>query len=447
MSKTALKILFILPEYYPHSGGGISTYYIHLLKSLAPVCEKIKVIVGSGYTQENNSFNIDNVEVDYLKPVIYKKYLSKFNSYEILPGFQKNIAAAWAMWEQSNEGQGYDIIECTDFGLGFIPWLTHHTKPVITRLHGSYGQVELNELGANTEFIGNFYRLTELSLLSKSDALITHSLNNKTFWQELLPGKKIELLNPIYLQEREKNLPYEEKQKFGMVSGRIQQWKGPDVLCEAFNYLKNTSISIRWYGRDTNYDSTASKSTILKNLYPKLWGETISLHPPLPHVELLEIQKKALFGIVPSTWDMFNFTCLEYLSNGTPLICSSNAGAAYLITHGVNGFVYANNSPKELALCIEKMIALSATQYKQMVMEGYHLIDQFLSPEIVIPQNLAIFSATIERHHKTSSNRYLKTVFSPSQKGSSINEILDDLPMKLVFNYLLKRIKKYMSKR
>ena len=49
------------------------------------------------------------------------------------------------MYEQAGEGQDFDVIECADFGLGFIPWVINRHKPVITRFHGSSGQIHLHE--------------------------------------------------------------------------------------------------------------------------------------------------------------------------------------------------------------------------------------------------------------------------------------------------------------
>ena len=59
--------MFILPEYYPHSGAGISTYYQHYIKAIKPYCNRIKVLVGSGYLQGGNSLSVDGVEIEFLE--------------------------------------------------------------------------------------------------------------------------------------------------------------------------------------------------------------------------------------------------------------------------------------------------------------------------------------------------------------------------------------------
>ncbi|RRN77723.1 hypothetical protein EIM50_18155, partial [Pseudoxanthomonas sp. SGD-10] len=192
-----MKLLFILPEYYPHSGGGISTYYQELVPSLLPFCSKIKIIVGSGYSQGGKKIDLGGIDVDYLKPELFQKYISKFSKYRIFPELLNNIAAAWAMWEQVKDDD-FDAIECTDFGLAFIPWLIHHKKPVKIQLHGSTGQIGFFDPKISEELQTDFYRKIELLFFELADQLQTHSLANKSFWEQQLHNKTINYILPIY---------------------------------------------------------------------------------------------------------------------------------------------------------------------------------------------------------------------------------------------------------
>jgi len=138
--------------------------------------------------KDNNDHIIDNIEVEYLRVDLYHKYLNKFSKFDLLPEFKKNIAAAWAMFDQANAGEGFDIIECTDYGLGFMPWVINHKKPVITRLHGSTGQIHLHETKIPDSLLIDLIRQTELLLLPVCDRLITHSNANQKFWRRWISG-------------------------------------------------------------------------------------------------------------------------------------------------------------------------------------------------------------------------------------------------------------------
>lgn len=438
-----MKILFILPEYYPHSGGGISTYYIHYIKKIAHFCEHVKVIMGSGYFQGHSSFETDNISTEDLNPELFSKYLNQFQHLKLAIAYQRNLAAAWAMWDQSNRGEGYDIIECADFGLGYIPWLTIHNKPVFTRLHGSYGQIELHQPELNDKLNGDLNRQTELLMLSLSDQLVTHSKQNCEFWKELLPNNAVNYILPIY--EEAIQLNTSDKENFGIVCARIQQWKGPEKLCEAVKLIPNLDISIHWYGRDTAYSSKISKSTDLKNKYPSIWGRKILPQNALNNEEIKLKQATAKFAVIPSTWDMFNFTLLEYLSIGTPVICSDGAGCSSLINHGINGFKYSANNPKELANCIETIVNLNVSAYENLVTEGYKTMKTTLNSEILIKKNFDLYQQTLLNFSPKPTNIYLDQLYKPVSNNSSLPPILDTLSLKYLFNHMINRLKKKIT--
>jgi len=434
-----LKILFILPEYYPHSGGGISTYYLHYIKALYPLCSEIHVIVGSGYTYSDETYIHDDVHIEFLKPEIFKANLKKFSAFDLFPEYQHNIAAAWAMWEQMNEGTDYDLIECTDFGLGYVPWLINHNKPVVTRLHGSYGQIELEQKELKDKLSGDINRLTELNLLTKSDVLITYSKSNQQYWQSIVDND-IELIYPVYELNKE-SLDYTtKKENFAIVCGRVQEWKGPDVLCKAVKELKDDSPEIRWYGNDTVYREGLSKSEQLLNDFPKIWKNKIVPYSAVNNSKILKLQQSAKFAIVPSTWDMFNFTCLEYMGAGVPVICSDGAGASELIENLVNGYKYSRCDSLALANCIKDLTQCTDKKYRELTNAAFETIKISLSSKNIIPKNLVIYETLLSSFEPKEYNKYFATIYSPRQTEYKVEHLLNKQPLKPLLKYVLKRM-------
>jgi len=434
-----LNILFILPEFYPHSGAGISTYYLHYLNAVKNSTNNIKVIVGSGYIQANENYNYNGITVEYLKPRIYDLYFQKFQKYELFPEYRSNIASAWAMWEQSNEGAGFDIIECTDFGLGFIPWLINHTKPVITRLHGSAGQIDLHEPKLKQGLEGDLNRYTESILLNFSDRIITHSQSNLNYWQQILPNKKIYFLKPVFIADE--NMPSNiNKENYGIVCGRIQEWKGPDVLCEALSQLEDDVI-IKWCGRDTKFDNKNSKSSDLRKNYPNIWGRKIIELGSIENSRIAEFQKNASYAIIPSIWDVYNFTGLEYMNFGTILICSDGAGISELIVNGFNGYKFAKNNTHELANCIKMVLSLDKQTVNAIIENAYQTLKAELCADKLIGLNLLHYNGVMDSFSSQQSNNYTKAIYEPSDDIVSIDIILNKQPLKKLLHYLLKRIK------
>jgi glycosyltransferase involved in cell wall biosynthesis len=434
-----LKILFILPEYLPHSGGGISTYYQHYIQAIKPHCEKISVIVGSGYVQAYDRFDHDGITVEYLKPDLFLQYSTMFSKYDLLPEFKNNIAAAWAMWQQARQGDGFDIIECVDFGLSYIPWVIQHNKPVVTRLHGSSGQIALHEHPINSGLMAEIYRQTELALLPLSDSLITYSQANQTFWNLMLTPKSVHHFRPIYTISSS-TVPYQNRENFGLVTARAQQWKGPAQLSAALQLMENPPL-IKWIGRDMPFNDELSTGTYLKTKYPAIWGKKILPQLPLPNEEIKSIQQKAKFGIVPSTWDMFNFSCLEFLAAGTPVICAEEAGVSELIEHGKNGFKYPADDIKALAQCIKTITELGEKSYQQMATSGLETINTLLSSTVLNPAYLDHYRSLINNFKPTLSNVFLKESYSPSAHKYPIAPVLDKQPLKKLLIYIYNRLK------
>ena len=444
--KQILNILFILPEYYPHSGGGISTYYQHYIPALKSSAGKIKVIVGSGYVQSEDTYNMDGVEIEYLKPSIHSKYLSAFSRFDLLPEFRNNLAAAWAMYEQADYGKGFDIIECTDFALGFIPWVVERKKPVVTRLHGSSGQITFKENDLQNTLQNDFVRQTELLLLPQCDTLISHSSANKHWWESLI-SKEIAHIFPVYSIAASSPIPFSERDDHGIVTARIQVWKGPIQLCQAVSEIQGKIKPIKWYGRDTSYSEFGSMSEYLQHTFPSVWNKTVIPQNAVKNDEARELQSRALFGVICSTWDMFNFTCLEFMAAGTPVVCSDGAGVSELIRDGINGFKYEAQNTNELAECLKKASAMSKDKFDELSGAGIATIRQELSSEKLIPQNLQQYETASDSFRPTIANDFIRHMYSPSDHHTGISSTLDGQTVKNLAKYLVKRIRSKRSKR
>lgn len=444
-----MKILFILPEYYPHSGGGISTYYINYIKALRPSCDRIKVIVGSGYYTDNSKFEIDGVEVEALNPELYRSTLSKFTRFDLEPELRNNMAAAWAMYEQANKGEEFDIIECTDFALGFIPWVINHSKPVITRLHGSTGQIASHENGAGAHALSTaFIKQIELLLLPLCNGLITHSTANKTFWNNLLNTNCVIKIDPVFNGTVQQPLPLRERDNYGLVTARIQKWKGPVELCKAVSELKETSRPlIKWFGRDMIYTTSQTTGQYLADNFPSVWGKSVIAKAPVDNASINQLQLKAKFGVVPSTWDMYNFTCLEFLACGTPVICSDGAGVADIIDHGINGFKYPANDATALSDCLKQFDQISEEEYEKMCASAIQSVN-LLNAARIIPQNIEQYTTVLSNFKPQPANVYLTNIYAPADVKRSIDDVLDKQALKNLSRYLFKRVvKKFTGKK
>ena len=59
----------------------------------------------------------DGVWVEKLSYSRLRAWHSRFSAFNAMPWLRLELAAAWAMWEQSGFGERFDIIQATDYGL------------------------------------------------------------------------------------------------------------------------------------------------------------------------------------------------------------------------------------------------------------------------------------------------------------------------------------------
>jgi glycosyltransferase involved in cell wall biosynthesis len=346
------------------------------------------------------------------------------------------------MYEQADRGEGYDLVECTEFGFGFIPWIINHNKPLVTRLHGSSGQIAFYETNKTTNILTDFIRQAELLLLPYCDKLITYSTANQLFWNKRLTGAVVTMISPAFSTSISCPMPFAQRENFGLVTARIQQWKGPLELCGALSKLSpGERPVIKWVGRDMPYSDTESTAQLLERRFFGVWGVSVLPQKPLKNAEIVKLQQQVKFGLVPSTWDMFNFTLTEFLGAGTPVICADGAGASCLIEHGINGFKYPANDENALAECIRQLTGMNEEAYIQMAIAGLETVRQELSDDKIISQNLQQYDSLIKNFKPPAVDEYIGGIFKPDEKNYTIESVLDKQPLKLLLSYSLKRLK------
>jgi glycosyltransferase involved in cell wall biosynthesis len=360
-----MKILFILPEYGSDVRGGIATYYSHLLPTLVRFGACIHVVVTSGQKgcPSAGGEGITVTALDDRAVVNAKRQLVQFAA---IPSIHHLLAVAYAAWESAGRGEGFDVVETTDFGLTFVPWLASPDgPPVIVQLHGSSGQVDYHDPMNGQELSGLVLRLFESALLGRADEIQSYGRSNALEWSNRL-GRSVEHIWPAWRSEAlalEELTTDFELEDCGLVIGRIQSWKGPDVLCSANALLGERAPTIMWVGRDNSYLSIhQSMAAHLSAAFPEYWGHTVRPLGELSRDKIAEMLRVVKFVIVPSKWDTFNLSAVEAMRTGKVVICSEGAGVVDLIEDGKNGFRFPSGNAERLADLIAKVDSMTSLQ-------------------------------------------------------------------------------------
>lgn len=438
-----MRLLYILPEYVNSAGGGIITFYRHLLPLLAAQGHDVRVLVGSGVlaSADPSPVIIDGVRVENLDESRLRGFYSRFARYGSMPLLRRLLAGAWAMHEQAAHGEGYDAVEATDWGLLFMPWVVESRLASTVQLHGSAGQIDSHDPVGGEEAQGAMLRLLERMAISRATEVQGYSQLNVQFWQSQL-GRPVTRILPAWksLAPPERGLSRSDR---GLVVGRVQKWKGPQALCEALRLLGTRAPAIDWVGRDMPYGPHGgTMAQHLKSNWPDVWGRQLVHVGQAPAAETLQRQARARFVIVPSEWDTFNFTCVEAMAAGTPVICSTGAGASELIEDGVNGFIFEKHDAQSLARALDRFLSMGEASSAQMARAGQLTVQRVLDPQKNARLRLTAYEDAVVKPAlpPLPSDDWLRLATAPSDRDKESLEFLNLVPLRGLMKYTAGRL-------
>ncbi len=419
-----MKLLFILSEYLPESGGGIISYYAEILPQLVASGHAVDVLVASSTAMDRPEMVLDGVRISYLKSSYLRQSQKGFDRFRIgFPTCAAFLPVAWAAYEQAGHGSGYDIVETTDFALLFAPWVvSRDSPPVVVSLHGSCGQLDWYEHQGRKTMDGDFVRLIERSAFACTPSIYSNSRSNASFW-ESSTNRPVEILPPhAVLEEGHSARPITYVEE-GVVVGRFQGWKGSRILCRALSLRTNEIV--RWVGRDViDPYGQLPQSALISSEFSGLIGSRLILTGELSRNEVMKQISNASYLCIPSEWDVFNLTAIEAMTLGTPVICSIRAGASMLIKHGENGYLFDPDHPEELAACMEEVRSMPEDQRSRLVARAREGIGSLLDPEKLMAERLSYYASVLQKARIWRSDDWLEDVLMPRKEAVDRRDML-----------------------
>jgi glycosyltransferase involved in cell wall biosynthesis len=424
-----MKLLFVVPEFGPQVPGGIATYYRHLLPELARRGHTVHLILASA-DATRLPVTAPGISVARVEPAAVAAELRRFDALAVIPELQRRLAASLAAWRHSGEGDSFDVVEVTDFGTVFAPWLARPCRPpVLVQLHGSDGQLLTHDPIVGQELQACVTRLLEVSLLSRAEELQSYGAANAREWACLL-GRDVIHLWPAWHAADEPVPTALPPGVEGLVVGRVQRWKGPEVLCEALRRLGTDAPTIAWVGADTYFrHRNRWTAEYLAATYPDVWGRKVVPLGSRPPREVAGLQLAARFVVVPSTWDVFNLAAVEGMGRSKVVICSDGAGAAELIREGETGFRFPPGDAAALAGQLKRTMELSEPELRRMGEAARAVVTAELDPERIASRRLARFETLAKE--RTGAHRPDRMAFTGF--GDAVDDplaLLERLPLR-----------------
>lgn len=434
-----MKWLLVTPEFPPQGGGGIITYYEELVPALVACGCDVTVLLGSHVTEGLGSFRWSGVPVHSLQPGEARAVAEELRGLDPFPELRRALGAAWALKRRAAALVDPDVVEIVDWGLLFLPWVLEPPAGarLIVQLHGSMGQIAARDGNPEQWAQNGLIRLLEARGLRGADELQAYGSPNADFWRSTT-GRPVAMIPPAFNVRgsgdgRERSGP-------PLVVGRVQRWKGPQVLCQA---LRRSPVSrpIRWIGREAPDPLTGRGfGETLARDFPDVWGTGIQPVGPMPRRAVDDELQRCGYLIVPSTWDTFNFTAVEAMAAGCPVICSTGAGAAGLIEDGKNGIHVEPGDPASLAVAIGRMEALSPAARREIGDCGRETVRARLDPHLVALERVRRAGELVGTKRPCGEDRWgLEGLVSPGPPVSRPLAFLEQFPVREVAGYTLRR--------
>lgn len=441
-----MRLRFVLPEYDRDVGGGIVTFYRQLLPALVRAGHRVDVIVGSGVDVRASADPrmLDGVHVESLTAAALSSALRRLPHLQAMPLVQRLVAGAWAMWEQIGGAADADVVEVADWGLLFAPWVTRGGPPVVIQAHGSSGQLAWHDPMRGQEAQAVFLQMIEALGVAQADAVQTYSSANAAVW-EALTDRRVDCLRPAWAPSP----PLAEatatatRAEF-LVLGRVQRWKGPDTLCEAVSLLKSRRVQVEWIGRDAPYGRRdRSTAQYLAQRWPRIWGHQVVHEAQQPPAVVAARQRAAAYVVVPSLWDVFNFTGVEGLTAGVPVVCSTGAGCHELIESGVSGLTFTAGDATSLAMAMDAALSQSPDARRAMTEAALASVTRALSVDDRVEERIRAYAnLQAECSPRGASRDVLRALLGPvAAEREGDWAFLDELPARAIARNLAARVR------
>lgn len=267
----------------------------------------------------------------------------------------------------------YDVIHSHYWLSGQVGWLlrdlwevplvhTAHTLAAVKNAHRSADDSQESESR----------RICEQQLVDNADLLVVNTVQETRDLVEhydaaperivvVSPGADTELFNPgnnraTERSRRELGIPLHTR--VVAFVGRLQKFKGPDVLIQATAELirrnPHRNLRVIMCGGPSGAQSTPET---YQNLARELGVERhVRFFSPRPPAELVSIYQAADIVAVPSYNESFGLVAMEAQATGTPVVAAAVGGLPIAVLDGETGLLVDSHDPQDWADALEELL-------------------------------------------------------------------------------------------
>jgi glycosyltransferase involved in cell wall biosynthesis len=154
-------------------------------------------------------------------------------------------------------------------------------------------------------------------------------------------------------------LPDESEPQRIVCAGRIERFKGQDVLVQAFAMIaaKHPRAQLLLIGPDQWCRKEKFSHVIEHLVHDESIRSRIQLSGPQPLISTQDELRRAAIAVVPSTgFESFSFSTLEAMAAGRPTVVSRIGAMPELLDYGRCGMISAPGDVGELAGTLDRLL-------------------------------------------------------------------------------------------
>ncbi len=258
-----------------------------------------------------------------------------------IPAFTQQVIAFVA-----NEGRHYDVIHSHYWlsGIAAMQLAWRWNIPHITTFH----TLARLKQQAHPDEVESPLRLNmEQRLIQQADAIIATTTDERTQLMRycgatanrvsVIPcGVDLTLFTPQKRSEAREQLGLSVRHPLLLFVGRLDPFKGPDVLLRSAAMMKKDAQVVIAGGRLSGDSDVEQLRTLAQEL-----GIASRVHfvGARPQQELATFYSAADVTVVPSYHESFGMVAVESLACGTPVVATRAGGLTTVVRHGETGYL------------------------------------------------------------------------------------------------------------
>ncbi|MBE3558514.1 MAG: glycosyltransferase [Ktedonobacteraceae bacterium] len=321
--------------------GGMNVYMRELAQALAE--RNVCIDIFTRWTNEqtpqviqlNSKIRVVHVKAGPLAPV------RKHDLYRYLPAFVRSVEAF-----RKRETRSYDLVHSHYWLSGVVAsqLARQWDVPHIIMFHTL---ARLKQLANPAEAEPPLRLVMEQKLIQQADRIIAATADERLQMIRhygatphrvaVIPcGVDLQRFVPQAKQQARAHLGLSLQQPLLLFAGRLDPFKGPDVLLRAASMMEEPAQVLIVGGKPGEDEERLKLQQLAEQLDIR---QRVHFLDARPQQELPLIYSAADVTVVPSYHEIFGLVAAESLACGTPVVATRAGGLATIVRHGETGFL------------------------------------------------------------------------------------------------------------